>query len=52
MNQVVPCTPESQEEVKKKTATMVVDVQVPGSITNVVDITRYSTMRKLVIETA
>ena len=51
-NQVVTCTPESQEELKKTATVMIVDTQSPPSIAEVVDIDRQGRLGKLLRVTA
>lgn len=46
-SQVISCTPESQEEIKKTAAMINLDTQGPPAIAKVVDVDRQGRLRKL-----
>ena len=51
-SQVINCTPESQEEVKKTATVMIVDTQGPPTVAKAVDVDRQGRLKKLLRVTA
>lgn len=51
-SQVISCTPESQEEVKKTATVMIVDTQGPPTVAKAVDVDRQGRLKKLLRVTA